>query len=68
MQALSFYDLCVLVSRSVSQAGEADVNPSLSEESERLTQMEQLVSQLKEMIREKDAALHTKNEQLKVIL
>lgn len=55
------------MSLSVCQAGEAGANPSLSEETERLAQMEQLVSQLKEMIREKDAALHTKDEQLKVI-
>ncbi|KAK3548729.1 hypothetical protein QTP70_018467 [Hemibagrus guttatus] len=46
-------------------AGEGAVKPSFSEETERLAQMEQLVSQLKEMIREKDAALHTKDEQLK---
>lgn len=52
---------------SLSQAGEGAVKPSFSEETERLAQMEQLVSQLKEMIREKDAALHTKDEQLKVI-
>lgn len=53
--------------RLFSQADEGSVNPSLSEETERLAQMEQLVSQLKEMIREKDAALRTKDEQFKVI-
>ncbi|XP_060733591.1 golgin subfamily B member 1-like isoform X1 [Tachysurus vachellii] len=46
-------------------ASDGPVKPSVSEETERLTQMEQLVSQLKEMIREKDAALHNKDEQLK---
>ncbi|GAA6106633.1 golgin subfamily B member 1 isoform X4 [Tachysurus ichikawai] len=46
-------------------ASDGAVKPSVSEETERLAQMEQLVSQLKEMIREKDAALHTKDEQLK---
>lgn len=33
---------------------------------ERLIQTEQLVTQLKEMIREKDAALRSKDDQLKV--
>lgn len=39
---------------------------AVEEIAERLTQTEQLVSQLKEMIREKDATLRTKDEQLKV--
>ncbi|KAI5629732.1 golgin subfamily B member 1 isoform X3 [Silurus asotus] len=50
---------------SPGASNEGGVNPSLSEETERLAQMEQLVSQLKEMIREKDAALKTKDEKLK---
>ncbi|KAF7699220.1 hypothetical protein HF521_003962 [Silurus meridionalis] len=50
---------------SPGASNEGGVNPSLSEETERLAQMEQLVSQLKEMIREKDAALNTKDEKLK---
>lgn len=58
------YIVCLCV---FSQAGEGSVNSSLSEEAERLAQMDQLVSQLKEMIREKDAALRNKDEQLKVI-
>ncbi|XP_068584838.1 golgin subfamily B member 1 [Cebidichthys violaceus] len=39
---------------------------AVEEVTERLTQTELLVSQLKELIREKDAALHSKDEQLKV--
>lgn len=39
---------------------------AVEEMAERLTQTEQLVSQLKEMIREKDAALRSKDDQLKV--
>lgn len=38
----------------------------VEEMAERLTQTEQLVTQLKEMIREKDAALCSKDDQLKV--
>lgn len=38
----------------------------MEEMGERLTQTEQLVTQLKEMIREKDAALCSKDDQLKV--
>lgn len=38
----------------------------MEEMAERLTQTEQLVTQLKEMIREKDAALCKKDDQLKV--
>ncbi|KAG7234523.1 hypothetical protein INR49_004517, partial [Caranx melampygus] len=47
--------------RAAGVAGELAVE----EMAERLTQTEQLVTQLKEMIREKDAALRTKDEQLK---
>lgn len=43
-------------------AGEVDVE----EMAERLAQTEQLVAQLKGMIREKDAALCSKDDQLKV--
>ncbi|XP_055363253.1 golgin subfamily B member 1-like isoform X2 [Betta splendens] len=39
---------------------------AVEEMSERLSQTEQLVTQLKEMIREKDAALRAKDDQLKV--
>lgn len=39
---------------------------AVEEMAERLTQTEQLVAQLKEMIREKDAALRSKDDQLKV--
>lgn len=39
---------------------------AVEEMAERLTQTEQLVAQLKEMIREKDAALCSKDDQLKV--
>ncbi|XP_039985735.1 golgin subfamily B member 1-like isoform X3 [Xiphias gladius] len=45
-------------------AGGGDV--AVEEIAERLTQTEQLVTQLKEMIREKDAALRTKDDQFKV--
>lgn len=38
----------------------------MEEMAERLSQTEQLVTQLKEMIREKDAALLAKDDQLKV--
>lgn len=38
----------------------------MEEMAERLTHTEQLVAQLKEMIREKDAALCSKDDQLKV--
>lgn len=39
---------------------------AVEEMAERLAQTEQLLSQLKMMIREKDAALNSKDEQLKV--
>lgn len=39
---------------------------AVEEMAERLAQTEQLVAQLKELIREKDAALCSKDEQLKV--
>lgn len=39
---------------------------AVEEVAERLAQTEQLLSQLKMMIREKDAALNSKEEQLKV--
>lgn len=39
---------------------------AVEEMAERLTQTELLVTQLKDMIREKDAALRTKDDQLKV--
>ncbi|XP_061614524.1 golgin subfamily B member 1 isoform X2 [Phyllopteryx taeniolatus] len=45
-----------------SRSGEVDV----AEMTDRLVQTEQLVTQLKELIREKDAALGTKDEQLKM--
>ncbi|XP_061671623.1 golgin subfamily B member 1 isoform X2 [Syngnathoides biaculeatus] len=45
-----------------SQSGEDDI----AELTERLVQTEHLVTQLKELIREKDAALGTKDEQLKM--
>lgn len=38
----------------------------MEEVAERLAQTERLVTQLKEMIREKDAALQSKDEELKV--
>lgn len=38
----------------------------MEEMAERLTHTEHLVAQLKEMIREKDAALSSKDDQLKV--
>lgn len=38
----------------------------MEEVAERLAQTERLVTQLKDMIREKDAALRSKDEQLKV--
>lgn len=38
----------------------------MEEMADRLMQTEQLVSQLKDMIREKEAALRSKDEQLKV--
>lgn len=41
-------------------------SPVLSEVTEQLAQTQQLVVQLKEFIREKDAALGAKDEQLKV--
>lgn len=39
---------------------------AVEEMAERLTQTEKLVAQLKEMIREKDATLRSKDDQLKV--
>lgn len=39
---------------------------AVEEMAERLSQTEQLVTQLKELIREKDATLRIKDEQLKV--
>lgn len=39
---------------------------AVEEMAERLAQTEQLVTQLKEMIREKDVALRSKDDQLKV--
>lgn len=47
---------------AAAAAGEVDVE----EMAERLAQTEQLVAQLKGMIREKDAALCSKDDQLKV--
>lgn len=57
----------LLFSLSQAGAGGGAGAPPLSEVTDRLSQMEQLVSQLKEMIREKDVALHSKDQELKVI-
>lgn len=47
-------------------AGGGGGEVAVAEMAERLAQTEQLVTQLKEMIREKDATLRAKDEQLKV--
>ncbi|XP_078111837.1 uncharacterized protein LOC144521253 isoform X2 [Sander vitreus] len=52
--------------RAAAAAAAAGGEVTVEEMSERLTQTELLVTQLKEMIREKDAALRSKDDQLKV--
>ncbi|XP_068438323.1 golgin subfamily B member 1-like isoform X2 [Clinocottus analis] len=47
-------------------AGGGEVVVAVEEMAERLSQTERLVTQLKELIREKDAALHSKDDQMKV--